>query len=391
MAIYKLKEVSNYIEGYVNPPINESIFFSRDGIPWIKVSELIHGSYVNSSKFHLSEEGIKLAKNSSQIFKKGTIVWSKSGTIGVTSILNIDAMGNRGILNIKPIPSKILNKYLFYFLCKNKENFAQKGTGAVLKHFYGPNLMNENINLPSLIEQQQIIDIIEPNEKLFLKYSNCVKINNFETVQKDMKNLIDIIEPIENVETKILNIKNKLIKLLVTLYNNSKTKEQISFQSIIKTLSSSYEEQTKYFATNAIGEFEINYEKIIFLSKKIPSRAKISPITNSFIFSKLKGENKLLYFKEKPKEVFSTGFFNFQTNFQDHILGFMLSNDFKNQKEYLSTGTTMQGLNNSSLELIKLNQPKHQSSTIAEILSDLEKNLISIKKLKSKLINLLIK
>jgi len=69
----------------------------------------------------------------------------------------------------------------------------------------------------------------------------------------------------------------------------------------------------------------------------------------------------------------------------------MLSNDFKKQKEYLATGTTMQGINNSSLELIKLNKSSLKSSIMTTTLYDLENNLIKIKKLKAKLINLLLK
>ena len=69
----------------------------------------------------------------------------------------------------------------------------------------------------------------------------------------------------------------------------------------------------------------------------------------------------------------------------------MLSDDFKFQKEYLSTGTTMQGINNSSLELIKLNHSNLKSNAITTTLYDLENNLIKIKALKTKLIELLIK
>jgi len=69
----------------------------------------------------------------------------------------------------------------------------------------------------------------------------------------------------------------------------------------------------------------------------------------------------------------------------------MLSNDFKKQKEYLATGTTMQSINNSSLKLIRLNKPNLKSSIITTTLYDLENNLTKIKKLKTKLINILIK
>jgi len=69
----------------------------------------------------------------------------------------------------------------------------------------------------------------------------------------------------------------------------------------------------------------------------------------------------------------------------------MLSDDFKKQKEYLATGTTMQSINNSSLKLIRLNKPNLKSSIMTITLYDLENILIKTKILKTKLINLLIK
>ena len=206
MIINKLSNICSYTEGYVNPEITNENYFSENGMPWLKVADLVHGENIYFTKYHLSPLGESLAKNENQIFKKGTIVWSKSGSIGLTSILQINVMANRGILNIKPNNKYVKNKYLFYFLYKNKNIFSSKGTGIVLKHFYGPNLMNEEINLPNIKMQNQIIDIIEQNETLFLKYSNCIRIDTLENVQTDMKNLIEIVKPFELYENKILNI-----------------------------------------------------------------------------------------------------------------------------------------------------------------------------------------
>ena len=167
MAVYKLGDVCSYIEGYTNPSINNKDFFGGNKINWMRVKDLKNGSSINKTELTLSNEGFNLIKNKNQIFKKGTIVWSKSGTVGNVGLLNINVCANRGILNILP-KEKIHKKYLYYFLLKNKNKFQNLSTGAVLKHFYGPNLMNFKINLPSIKIQKQIIDIIEPYEKLFL-------------------------------------------------------------------------------------------------------------------------------------------------------------------------------------------------------------------------------
>ncbi|MBE4704208.1 restriction endonuclease subunit S [Spiroplasma platyhelix] len=254
---------------------------------------------------------------------------------------------------------KLKNKYFYYWTktSKYKNQVKKMITGSGQPQFNPPVVSELMIFIPKIETQQQIIDIIEP---------------------------------IELIETKLAKIKNKLIKLLIDLYSTN-VKIQNSFNSRIKILNSSYEGQNNYFATNAIGELEIDYNKIIPLTGKIPSRANISPTNDSFIFSKLDGENKLFYFKERPKEVFSTGFFNFKTEYHDHILGFMLSDKFKLQKEQYATGTTMRSINNQSLKLIQLNEPKYKSNNITIMLYDIEKTSNKSKELKSKLINLLIK
>ncbi|UJB28792.1 restriction endonuclease subunit S [Spiroplasma platyhelix] len=384
MAIIKLGELSFIKRGSSPRPINQ--WLQKDGLMWAKISDL-NGNFLNKTKEFINP----IWEKKGLIGKYGDLLITNSATPGIPFIqLTKKVAYHDGFLAINCNENLILKKYLFYKLIIDRPKLIKMGNGAVFINLSSDILKNWNVYIPNISIQQQIIDIIEPNEKLFLKYSNCVRIDSFENVQNDMKDLIDIIEPIELIETKLAKIKNKLIKLLIDLYSTN-VKIQNSFNSRIKILNSSYEGQNNYFATNAIGELEIDYNKIIPLTGKIPSRANISPTNDSFIFSKLDGENKLFYFKERPKEVFSTGFFNFKTEYHDHILGFMLSDKFKLQKEQYATGTTMRSINNQSLKLIQLNEPKYKSNNITIMLYDIEKTSNKSKELKSKLINLLIK
>ena len=351
MFIIKLGEICFIKRGSSPRPISK--WLKKEGLMWAKISDL-NGNFLRQTKefidFSWEAKGL--------LGSYGDLFITNSATPGIPFIqLSKKVAYHDGFLSIKCNENVIIKKYLFYKLILDRPKLIKMGNGAIFINLSSEILKNWKIEVPSIKIQNQIIGIIEP---------------------------------IENLENKLINIKNKLIELLINLYNYSNN-NQISFNSVIKILISKYENQINYFATNAVGEMQIDYKKIINLSEKIPSRANISPWKDSFIFSKLAGENKIFYFKDKPKEVFSTGFFNFKTEHHDHILGFMLSNDFKKQKEYLATGTTMQGINNSSLELIKLNKSSLKSSIMTTTLYDLENNLIKIKKLKAKLINLLLK
>ena len=82
----------------------------------------------------------------------------------------------------------------------------------------------DDIKIPkiNIFAQQQIIDIIEPKEKLFLKYHNIVDISNIDNFKKTWSILIDIIEPFENIKINLINklkILNNISNILINKYN----------------------------------------------------------------------------------------------------------------------------------------------------------------------------
>jgi len=70
------------------------------------------------------------------------------------------------------------------------------------------------------------------------------------------------------------------------------------------------------------------------------------------------GKNKIYpIYKEYLRQfVFSTGFMNIVTEYDYFVYGWMLSEEFLKIKQNTSTGTLMEGLNNSSLEFWKINK-----------------------------------
>ena len=167
--------------------------------------------------------------------------------------------------------------------------------------------------------------------------------------------------------------------------------KHVSIKKKIKLVSKKYENQKSYFATNAIGEFEIHEEKKQDISFFRPSRANLSPLENSIIFSKLLGENKVVYFNDKPLEVYSTGFFNITTNCIDHIIGFILSTEFKKQKSLFSSGTTMIALNNNTLSKMIIKNNVNENNVLSIYLTKILKIKSVLQNLQNNLIKILIK
>ena len=289
--------------------------------------------------------------------------------------------------------SNICENY-FKFLLLNKSKFFKKvSTGSAQKHVYWKNIKHFEFFIPSLLEQQKIIDIIKPVEKLFIKYNNCVRLNSFENTKKDIKKLIDIIEPVERLGNIMNAVRLKLKNLLKNLYS-SNPNQTILLKDIIKLKKQNKEEQNTYLPTAAVSELQINFANSIDLKneKKRISRANLTVKPNSLIISKLSGENKLLTISDWEEQfVFSTGFFNLTSENNSHLLGFFLSNDFKRQKHIFSTGTTMQAITNKAISFFKIKRAGKQNlmnlnlMKIFSLLNQIEFNLNKMKKLFIKL------
>ena len=284
-------------------------------------------------------------------------------------------------------------KYLWYKLNAPKfiNYMIQHVRGTIHPSVNLNDFLNYKLQLPDLHIQQKIIDIIEPKEKLFLQFPNCVRIDSFENCKKDLQNLIDIIEPILKMKNCLDIIMKKIKSILVKNYqinNNSR----VSLKAIINTNVSKRTNQNIYFHTSAVGELKLFNEKAIYLETKTISRANLIPKENSILFSKLKGENKVLPFVKGKKEwVFSTGFYNITSNANDHILGFLLSSYFQDQKNIYATGTTMKGLNSRDLFKIRIKKPLYFTNCFLALL---EKQIFLINllsKIQNQIIDLLIK
>jgi len=119
----------------------------------------------------------------------------------------------------------------------------------------------------------------------------------------------------------------------------------------------------KYLSTESIQGTKINkIEGVITFNDK-PSRANMQPVLNSVWFAKMQGTVKVYSFDEKNSEeineyILSTGFSGIKVNHKlispKYLRLILLSNDFNEIKNKLSTGSTQRGINNQSIKTISL-------------------------------------
>ncbi len=152
-----LKEITSMASG--GTPKTSVPEYYGGSIPWVSISDMTSGgSYIYGSKTQITEEG--LSNSSARIFKKGTVLFAMYASIGECRIAGLDLTTSQAILGITPGHS-IRSEYLYYFLCRIKEtakSYGQTGTQANLnKGIVG----DFEISLPTLEEQDRILDILK--------------------------------------------------------------------------------------------------------------------------------------------------------------------------------------------------------------------------------------
>jgi len=174
---YKLKEICNFQEGYVNPSQKTPEYFGGD-IKWLRATDL-NNSYVYDTSRKLSKKGFESAGKSALLFSPNTIAISKSGTIGRLGILKDYMCGNRAVINIDIDNNNIDINYLFYWLRHQQEYIKDLAVGSVQRNLYISILEEVKIKYRPLHEQKEIAAIFKNIDK---KIENNKKMN--KTLEK---------------------------------------------------------------------------------------------------------------------------------------------------------------------------------------------------------------
>ncbi|ATZ21521.1 restriction endonuclease subunit S [Mesoplasma tabanidae] len=372
MAIYKLGDICKVKRGSSPRPISQWLTKEKC-LRWAKISDLESNSISTTKEFvHLSWE------NKGLIGLRNDLFITNSATPGVPFLQLTDEKiaYHDGFLSLKPNENIVLKKYLLYKLIIDRPRLIQLGNGAVFVNLSSEILKNWLLDLPSLKEQQKIIDIIEPIENLFLKYSNCVRIDSFNNCKEDVKKIIDIIEPFEVLKEKNQKLLNLILKLITENSENIIANDLESNKLEIYQQKEEKFTEGFYSQTADIGNFNNKIKKQQYYSK-LPSRAKLRVQENTLYISKLLGERKILFSSLNKDLIISNGMWGIKSDskFKFSNLSFFMSNYFYNKKKLFSTGTTMVGLNDQGLKKI-INEVK--------IIHDLE-----TEKLLEKLFNML--
>lgn len=157
----RLESVASWGSGGT-PSRKHEEYYNGD-ILWIKTGELNNG-WIYDTEEKITDEGLK--KSSAKLFPPYSVLIAMYGaTIGKVAILGVPATTNQACA-CAVCNQSLLYMYLFYYCISQKNVFIEKGKGGAQPNISQIILKQHPIPLPTLSEQQRIVERIE---ELFAK------------------------------------------------------------------------------------------------------------------------------------------------------------------------------------------------------------------------------
>ena len=129
-----------------------------------------HTIVVNDGTDMMNDEALKLCNNRSNL-EKGDVLFSGTGTIGEVAALEETPTNwniKEGVYAIKPNPNILNHRFLMYILQSSsiRQAYLKKAAGGTVKSVPMGEMRKLEIPVPSLAEQQRIVDILDRFDKL---------------------------------------------------------------------------------------------------------------------------------------------------------------------------------------------------------------------------------
>ncbi|WRF26843.1 restriction endonuclease subunit S [Helicobacter pylori] len=370
----RLGDIAEIIGG--GTPSTQITSFWNGSINWFTPTEIGITKYVYKSQRTITPLGLK--KSSAKLLPIGTILLTSRASIGDCAILKVVATTNQGFQSLIPL-EKINNEFLYYLMLTLKNKLLKLASGSTFLEVSPNKIKNLLIPLPPLNEQVAIANILSDVDRylcsldaLILKKESVKKALSFELLsqRKRLKGFNQAWQRVRlgDMTTSFTkqtgfdysaSIKPTLIKEQLPNY--------IPFIQNKDFLGHYINYKTDYFIPNEIA---IRFPQIL-LNEKCLLISISGAIGNAAVFNHsqdafIGGAIAVLKFKEKKSLDFVMHFL-MSASGQKLLLNSVKSSSHKN--------LTIADLRDLLIPLPPLNE----QATIANILSGLDHEIISLK------------
>lgn len=165
----KLGDVCDVLIG--GTPSRKELRYWNGDKPWVKISDMT-SMYITDTAEKINEKAVE--ESSVKLLKKGTVLFSFKLTVGRVAIAGCDLYTNEAIAGIIPKDGRVLPKYL-YFLLPHIDYTAYMQSATKGKTLNKDIIQQVKIPVPSLKEQQELIDTMEKEEEEKSKLNKMIQ------------------------------------------------------------------------------------------------------------------------------------------------------------------------------------------------------------------------
>ncbi|MCQ2897535.1 restriction endonuclease subunit S [Helicobacter pylori] len=182
----RLGDIAEIIGG--GTPSTQITSFWNGSINWFTPTEIGITKYVYKSQRTITPLGLK--KSSAKLLPIGTILLTSRASIGDCAILKVVATTNQGFQSLIPL-EKINNEFLYYLMLTLKNKLLKLASGSTFLEVSPNKIKNLLIPLPPLNEQIAIANILSGLDRylysldaLILKKESVKKALSFELLSQ---------------------------------------------------------------------------------------------------------------------------------------------------------------------------------------------------------------
>ncbi|WQT62222.1 restriction endonuclease subunit S [Helicobacter pylori] len=182
----RLGDIAEIIGG--GTPSTQVASFWNGSINWFTPTEIGITKYVHKSQRTITLLGLK--KSSAKLLPVGTILLTSRASIGDCAILKVVATTNQGFQSLIPL-EKINNEFLYYLMLTLKNKLLKLASGSTFLEVSPNKIKNLLIPLPPLNEQIAIANILSDVDRylysldaLILKKESVKKALSFELLSQ---------------------------------------------------------------------------------------------------------------------------------------------------------------------------------------------------------------
>ena len=206
----RLGDVGKVITGNT-PQTSDSQNYASNDICFVKPSDIVDGTvtYLEDSEFYISEH----ARAKARVLPPKSVLVTCIGIIGKVAINNVVCAFNQQINAIIPDKSKALAEYLAYAVQYKQAEMKAIANAPVVPILNKTQFSDIEINLPSLTEQEEIVEklnaisrLIALRKEQLAKLDRLVKSRFIELFGEPIANQKNLpVKPLKEISTLITN------------------------------------------------------------------------------------------------------------------------------------------------------------------------------------------